>query len=112
LRSKREEGTGKWRKLHNEKFHNLFFSPNNIEVIKSLEVAMDRSFSLHRKNEKFLQSFNWKIFKKENQVESMPHTIFLLDLPYTNKPIGHEQGSVVLLDTLYISEILVTLPAI
>jgi hypothetical protein len=31
---KRDEVTGEWRKLHNEKFHDLYCSPNNVRVIK------------------------------------------------------------------------------
>jgi hypothetical protein len=32
---KRDEVTGDWKKLHNEEFHNLYFSPNIIRMIKS-----------------------------------------------------------------------------
>jgi hypothetical protein len=32
---KRDEETGKWRKLHNEELHNLYSSPSLIRVIKS-----------------------------------------------------------------------------
>lgn len=32
------------------------------------------------KNEKFIQNFNWYIFKEENQVESMPHSVFFLKI--------------------------------
>jgi hypothetical protein len=32
---KREEVAGTWRRLHNEKFHNLYTSPSNVRVIKS-----------------------------------------------------------------------------
>jgi hypothetical protein len=32
---KRDEVTGEWRKLHNEKLHNLYSSPNFIRQIKS-----------------------------------------------------------------------------
>jgi hypothetical protein len=31
----RGEGTGGYKKLHNEAFYNLYFSPNMIRVIKS-----------------------------------------------------------------------------
>jgi hypothetical protein len=31
---KRDEVMGDWRKLHNEEFHNLYFSPSIISVIK------------------------------------------------------------------------------
>jgi hypothetical protein len=32
---KRDEVTGEWRKLHNEEFSDLYFSPNVIRVTKS-----------------------------------------------------------------------------
>ena len=32
---KRDEGTAEWRKLHNEEFNDLYFSPNMVRVIKS-----------------------------------------------------------------------------
>jgi hypothetical protein len=35
---KRDEVTGDWRKLHNEKLHNLYSSPNIIRMIKSRRV--------------------------------------------------------------------------
>jgi hypothetical protein len=32
---KRDEGTGDWRKLHNEELHNLYSSPSLVRIIKS-----------------------------------------------------------------------------
>jgi hypothetical protein len=32
---RRDEVTGDWRKLHNEKLHNLYSSPNIIRMVKS-----------------------------------------------------------------------------
>ena len=32
---KREEGTGEWRKLHNEQLNDLYSSPNTLRIIKS-----------------------------------------------------------------------------
>ena len=32
---KRDEGTGKWRKLHNEELNDLYSSPNIVRMIKS-----------------------------------------------------------------------------
>jgi hypothetical protein len=32
---KRDEITGKWRKLHNEELNNLYYSPNIVQVVKS-----------------------------------------------------------------------------
>jgi hypothetical protein len=36
---KRDEVTGGWRKLHNEKLHNLYSSPNIISIIKSMRMS-------------------------------------------------------------------------
>jgi hypothetical protein len=36
--SKKEEGTGGWRKLHNEELLTLYFSPNIIRIIKSRKI--------------------------------------------------------------------------
>jgi hypothetical protein len=33
--TKREEVTGGWRRLHNEELHNLYASPNTIQMMKS-----------------------------------------------------------------------------
>jgi hypothetical protein len=32
---KRDEVTGRWRKLHNEELHDLYFSPSIMRLIKS-----------------------------------------------------------------------------
>jgi len=36
---KRDEVTGEWRKLHNEEFNDLYFSPNIVRVIKSRQMS-------------------------------------------------------------------------
>jgi hypothetical protein len=36
---RRDEVTGDWRKLHNEKLHNLYSSPNIIRMIKSRRMG-------------------------------------------------------------------------
>ena len=36
---KRDEVTGEWRKLHNEEFNDLYFSPNIVRVIKSRQKS-------------------------------------------------------------------------
>jgi hypothetical protein len=41
LRPKREEVAGGWRRLHNEKLHNLYASPNVIRVIKSRSIRWE-----------------------------------------------------------------------
>ena len=35
---RRDEVTGKWRKLHNEKLNNLYSSPNIVRMIKSRRI--------------------------------------------------------------------------
>jgi hypothetical protein len=44
---KRDEMIGGWRKLHNEKLHNLYPSPNIIRMIKSSRMEMGRACSTH-----------------------------------------------------------------
>jgi hypothetical protein len=39
--TKRDELTGDWRKLYNEKLHNLYSSPNIIRMIKSRSMRWD-----------------------------------------------------------------------
>ena len=36
--AKRDEITGKWRKLHNAELHGLYFSPNKIIIFKSRQL--------------------------------------------------------------------------
>jgi hypothetical protein len=38
LGPKRDEETGRWRKLHNEELHNLYSSPSIIRMIKSMRM--------------------------------------------------------------------------
>jgi hypothetical protein len=39
---------GEWRKLHNEKLHDLYSSRTIIRIIESKEDEMDRAFSTNR----------------------------------------------------------------
>ena len=52
---KRDEVTGKWRKLHNEELYDLYCSPDIVRVIKSIRirwaghvVRMDERRGVHR----------------------------------------------------------------
>jgi len=51
---KREEVVGGWKRLHNEKLHNLYASPNIIRVMKGEE--MGGAFSPHGSVEKCVQN--------------------------------------------------------
>jgi hypothetical protein len=42
---RRDEGTGDWRKLHNEELHKLYSSPNIIRMIQVKEDEMGRACS-------------------------------------------------------------------
>jgi len=35
---RRDEVTGEWRKLHNEDFHGLYFSPNIVRMLQSRRI--------------------------------------------------------------------------
>jgi hypothetical protein len=43
FRPKRNEVTGSWRRLHSEKLHNLYASPNIIRVIESRRMRWARN---------------------------------------------------------------------
>jgi hypothetical protein len=51
---KRAEVTGGWRKLHNEKLHNLHFAPSKITMIKSRGM-MDKKYSTNVIEEECIQ---------------------------------------------------------
>ena len=38
--AKRDEVTGEWRKLHNEELHNLYSSPNIVQLIQSRRMRL------------------------------------------------------------------------
>jgi hypothetical protein len=62
--AKRGEIIGRWRKWHYYESHNLYSSPDIITVITS-KNEMGRAGSKHGREEKCIQSFDWKTRKKE-----------------------------------------------
>jgi hypothetical protein len=65
FRSKRDEVMGEWRKLHNEKLHILYSSPNIIRQIKSLEIEVGRTCGVHGTGKECVQGFDGKARRKE-----------------------------------------------
>jgi hypothetical protein len=56
---KREED-GSWRKLYNDKLHNLYSSPNIVRVIKSRRLRWIGTCGTHGGGERCLQVFGWE----------------------------------------------------
>jgi hypothetical protein len=52
-----DEGTVKWRKLHNEELNNLYSSPNIVWVIKLRMIWMGRACCKHWAEEWCIQGF-------------------------------------------------------
>jgi hypothetical protein len=52
----KDEVTGDGRKLHTEKLHNLYFSPNIIWMIKSRKIRWMGNGG----NKSWVQNFSWK----------------------------------------------------
>jgi hypothetical protein len=50
---KRDEVTGGWRKLHTEKFNNLYWSPDMVRVIKSRIIRWAGHVARMREGEAF-----------------------------------------------------------
>jgi hypothetical protein len=50
--SKKEEVKGNWRKLHNERLHNLYSSPNIIRMIKSRRMRWTRHVARNAEKKK------------------------------------------------------------
>jgi hypothetical protein len=65
VRTKRENGTAKWRQLYNEGHHNLYSSTDVIKVIRSRRMRWDGLQEM-RKSHKFI------IAKPERKTISLP----------------------------------------
>jgi hypothetical protein len=59
---KRDED-GSWRKLHNDKLHGLYSSPNIVRVIKSRRMGW--TCGTHGGRERCLQGFCWEARRQE-----------------------------------------------
>jgi hypothetical protein len=55
--SKRDEGTGEWRKLHSGELHNLYRSPGNIRQIKSRRMRWAGHVALTGRDRKVYKIF-------------------------------------------------------
>jgi len=56
---KRDEVTGKWRKLHKEELNDLYCSHNIVRVIKE-RIEMGWACSAYGGQERRIQGFGWK----------------------------------------------------
>jgi hypothetical protein len=63
--SKRDEVTGKWRRLHNEELHILYSHPNSIMQIKSRIMTWVGQCATHGRGVKIVQGFAGKVRRKE-----------------------------------------------
>jgi hypothetical protein len=61
FRSKRDEVTGEWRKLHNEELNYLYSSINIVRVIKFEKNVTERARSTHGGEERCIQGFGGEI---------------------------------------------------
>jgi hypothetical protein len=64
---KREE-EGSWRTLHNDKLHNLYFSPNIVRVIKSRRMRWAGHVARMGRREAFT-GFGWEARREETIVK-------------------------------------------
>jgi hypothetical protein len=66
--TKRDEVTGEWRKLHNEKLNDLYSSPNVVRVIKSRRMRC----SAYGAKESHIQGFGGETLRKVFTWETQP----------------------------------------
>ena len=65
---KRDEGTGEWRKLHNEEPNDLYYSPNIFREIKSRRMKWDGNVALWRKGD-VRTGFRWRSLREGDHLE-------------------------------------------
>jgi hypothetical protein len=68
FRSKKEERTGGWRKLHNEELLHLYSAPNIIREIKS--DVMGGTCNIHRNVEMFTK-FEWESLNQRDHLDGI-----------------------------------------
>jgi hypothetical protein len=61
---KRDEMTGGWRKLHNEKLHNLYSSPSKIRIFMSRMMRWIEYVARIGENGEYIQDFDGKASRK------------------------------------------------
>jgi hypothetical protein len=67
--AKKEEVSAEWRKLRNEKLHDLYFSPGVIRVIKSRNMRLVAHVA--HMGEKINPEFRWGILKERSHLEDI-----------------------------------------
>ena len=61
FRSKKDEETGEWRRLHSEELHALYSSPNIKSGDQVKKNEMGRECSIYREKKRCIQGFGRKI---------------------------------------------------
>ena len=73
---KRDEVTGKWRRLHSEELSDLYYSPNIVLVIKSRRIRRVGHVA-RTGREKLHTGFWWENLKKRDHLEDPGARIIL-----------------------------------
>jgi len=68
LGSKREEKTGKWRKLHSEEFNDLYSPTNIMRVIKSIKMILAKHVARMVRGEVYTRCW-WGNLRERDHLE-------------------------------------------